>query len=114
MSKKTKSRQRKQSKQKTRQSAVITSSAKAENLNEEHDLDEMMNETVPRRPLKQKWVTFALFGVIILLGIVLFVMYEQTSNLRQNTTNTGQDQLLNIKDSGNDSLAPTGAADAVK
>lgn len=124
MAKKSKAKKRKQSQNKS-QNKSKTSAVKSQSrvnepaksstkpeveisaANEEHDLDEMMNEAVPRQPVQQKWIIVALVAMVALLGVVLLVMYQKTNDLKQNTTNTGQEQLLNVHESDGNSLQPT-------
>jgi hypothetical protein len=115
MAKKSKSKKRKQAQKRTTTKTVAsTKSVLAvepevadDSSVESSNIDEMMNEAVPRQPLDQKWIIVALAAMIALLGIVLWVMYQKTNDLKQNTTNTGQDQLLNVHASDQDSLQPT-------
>ncbi len=121
MAKKSKAKKRKQSQKRTAQNktskqlkstatptkqAVTTAELETENI------DALMNEAAPREPLNQRWIIYALIGVVLLLGIALFVMYQKTNDLRQNTANTGQDQLLQVHQSDQNSLQPTSPTDS--
>jgi hypothetical protein len=126
MAKKSKARKRKQAQKRSHAAKPVAKQPKkqvsakpapeeivpaSEELNEEHNLDAMLNEAAPREPLSQKWIVVALIVVIALLGVVLYVMYQKTTDLKQNTANTGQDQLLNVREGDSNSLQPTGATD---
>ncbi len=118
MAKKSKAKKRKQTQKRTSQKAVnaqskvtatasVASSKLPDSKLEAENLDAMMNEAAPREPLNQRWIIYALIGVVLLLAIVLYVMYQKTNDLRQNTANTGQDQLLQVQQSDQNSLQPT-------
>lgn len=120
MAKKSKAKKRKLSQNKSKTTAVKSLSPVVEPVeqkskpeeeitatNEEHNLDEMMNEAVPRQPVQQRWIIVALVVMVALLGVVLIIMYQKTNDLKQNTTNTGQEQLLNVHESDGNSLQPT-------
>ena len=123
MAKKSKAKKRKQAQKRTQTRKVTTSKpAKArkqpavvpeitEEEIESRKLDAMMNEAAPRQPLQQKGIIAGLIVVLVVLGIVLAIMYQKTNDLRQNTANTGQDQLLNVHQSDQNSLQPTAPQD---
>lgn len=120
MAKKSKARKRKQAQKRNQLTASNTAQpakpaskpakkpARQVAKAEEHKLDEMMNQTVPRQPLQQKGIIIALIVVVALMGIVLYVLYQKTNDLKQSSANTGQDQLLNVQESNQNSLQPTG------
>ncbi len=115
MAKKSKAKKRKQSQKRpaqpvTKKEQVDSSNSVSAEV-ESENIESMMNESAPREPINQKWIIYALAGVILLLGVVLFVMYQKTNDLRQNTANTGQDQLLQVQQSDQNSLQPTSPAD---
>lgn len=123
MAKKSKAKKRKQTQkrvnqakpsktQKSTTASVTTDQALPVEELEAENLDSMMNEAAPREPLNQRWIIYALIAVVLLLGIVLFVMYQKTNDLRQNTANTGQDQLLQVHQSDQNSLQPTAPTDS--
>ncbi len=120
MAKKSKAKKRKQTQKRTTVSKskhkVTTPAAEktpsSKEVLESENLEALMNEAAPREPLSQKWIIYALIGVILLLAVVLFVMYQKTNDLRQNTANTGQDQLLQVQQSDQNSLQPTSPTDA--
>jgi hypothetical protein len=124
MAKKSKAKKRKQANKRSQATKAVVNKSKKQptikpepeavdtaELNEEHNIEAVMNEAAPREPLNQRWIVIALIAVIALLGIVLFVMYQKTNDLKQNTANTGQDQLLNVKEGDSNSLQPTSPTD---
>lgn len=79
---------------------------------ESETVTEVVSENPPRQGISQKWLIFALAGVVIVLLGLLWFLYNKTQQATLDTQKAAQDQLLKVNEATGDSLGPASGSDS--